>query len=217
MVRWRCWFRGGGDSPGSLPFTASCCARRAPAASATRRSRCPFGLGDRGRRRGDCRGLRQESVGKRSGRSCGRGRTPSSPPAGCGCRGCFGGGLMVLALARHLASHLGADLAFGAQRSIGGMQVDPPHHDRRRRTADGRPLLGQRPAGVQRLAGVDWPGKLPVEPGPLLDGGYGHVDRPEADGHRHEQGWRRHAGLSGPGFDRKGGEIARQPGKQRDF
>jgi hypothetical protein len=60
-------------------------------------------------------------------------------------------------------------------------------------------------------------GKLPVEPRPLLDRRDWHVDGPEPDGDRHEQGGWGDAGVPWGGFDRKGREIAGHAGEQSDL
>jgi hypothetical protein len=64
---------------------------------------------------------------------------------------------------------------------------------------------------------VNWARKLPVEPFPFLDGRYWHVDRAKPDRNGHEKRGRRDARLARAGFNRKGREIARDPGKKRDL
>lgn len=120
-------------------------------------------------------------------------------------------------LGRQVASHLGSDLAFGAKGAIYGVHVDPPDDDRGWRAADRGPLLRQRPAGEDRVTGVDGARELPVQPLPFLHRRDRHVDRAQPDGYRDEQGGRSDPHVSGGGFDGKRGEIARNPRKQGDL
>jgi hypothetical protein len=205
-----------GCAPGRLPFPRR---RNAgwPAPSAPpRRPRGSFGLGDGGRRSG----CRRRGFDRGPCGSC-----RPAPPAPSRCGGSSGhsasrsGRLLrpVTFRSGQVPSDLGPDLTFGAQSAIRGVNVNPPDHDRGRRCADRWPFLCQGPAGVDGFACVDRSGELPVEPLPLLHGRHRHVDRAEPDRHCHEQGRRRHTGMSGGGFDREGREIARDPGEKRDL
>ena len=144
--------------------------RRPPAAPPSRRPGGPLRLGGRGGRGRDRRRLGQRSaVGPRS---------PAPPSPG---GGDLGGSRSLLHAALPAGGQvpldLGPDLAFRAQGAVGRVHVDAPDHDRRRRAADGRPLLGQSPAGVDRVSGVDLAGKLPAQPLPLGHRRHRHVDR----------------------------------------
>jgi hypothetical protein len=94
------------------------------------------------------------------------------------------------------------------------VNVDPPDDDRGRRAAQRRAFLGQHPAGVDRVAGVDRAWEFPVQPLPLGDQRHRHVDRTESDGHRHDQRGRSWAGSVLAGFDRQRRQVAGDPGKQ---
>jgi hypothetical protein len=94
------------------------------------------------------------------------------------------------------------------------VDVDAPDDDRGRRAADRRPLLGERPARVDRVTGVDRAGELPVQPLPLGDRGHGRVDRTEADGHRHDERRWRGPGTVLAGLDRQRREVAGDAGEQ---
>jgi hypothetical protein len=179
----------------------------------SRRAGRPFGFGHRCSRRRQRRGFGH--------RRSGAGRPASSAaPSGCCNRSATRRGRVRRALAvlrAQVPSHLGSHLAFGAQGAVRGMEVDPPHDDRGRRPADRGSLLGQRPAGVDRVARAHGTGKLPVEPFPFLDRGHRHVDRAEPDRHGDQERRRGYAGVPGGGLDGKGGEVARDPGEQRDL
>jgi hypothetical protein len=203
---------GGCCAPGRLAVSRCGAAGWAPPPPPSRRPRRPLRLGDRGGRSGDWRGFRHRPVGA---------RRPASSPAPSGCRrrsarrGRVGGVLAVRR--REVAADLGSHLTLGAERAVRRVDVDPPHDDRGRGPTDWGPLLGQRPAGVDRVAGVHCTGKLPVEPGPFLDRRHRHVDRSQTHGDRDEQrGWG-DARVPRGGFDREGGEIARDPGEKRDL
>ena len=116
-----------------------------------------------------------------------------------------------------LSPHAGPDLTFSAKRAIRGVDVHPPHHDGGWRAPDRRPLLGEGPTGIDRLARLHGPGEFPVQPFPLGNRGHRHVHGPQADCHGDQQGgWRK----SSPGVgdvDRQGGEVAGNGGKERDF
>jgi hypothetical protein len=189
-------------------------ARWATAPPPSRRPCSPLWLGGRGGGSGHRRGFGHRPVGTRRPAS-------SPPPSGC----CRRGGRRVrrhvwgvlAVLRRQVAPDLGSHLALGAQRAVRRVDVDSPHDDRGGRPADRRPLLGQRPAGVDRVAGVHGTGKLPVEPFPFLDRRHRHVDRAQPDRHGDQERGRGYAGAAGGGFDREWREIARHPGKQRDL
>jgi hypothetical protein len=194
-------FGRGRGIPARFPFVARRAARWPPTPPPSGRPSGPFRLGDRGGWRGDWRGLGQRPSGARRA-------APSAPAAGGGCpagsRGTCRRGLQgALALRREQAApDLGSHLALGAQRAVGSVDVDPPDDDRGRRPADRGPFLRQRPASVDRVAGMHRAGKLPVEPLPLLDRRHGHVDRAQADRDRDQERGRRQAGVARGGFDR---------------
>src|SRR5438094_889368 len=144
-------------------------AGRAPAPPPARRAGRSFRLGGGCRRRGHGRRLWEGSIGP----------GPAASPSRCGGSGDRGDRLLRGPLAgnRHAAFDLGADLALGAKGAIGGVDVDPPDDDRGRRAGQRAPLLSQRPPGVDRVACMHRPGKFPVQPLPLGDGGHWHVDR----------------------------------------
>jgi hypothetical protein len=115
------------------------------------------------------------------------------------------------------AHHTGPDLALGAQSPSGGVHIHAPDHDRGGRAPDRRPLLGQGPARIDRVPGVDGPRELPVQPLPFGHGGHRHVHRAKADRHRHQEGRRSNAAVSVRGVDREWGEITGDRGEKRDL
>jgi len=144
------------------------------------------------------------------------GRPAASAPSRRGRSGWdpFGGRLAGCLSA---ASDACSDLTLGAERPVSGMDVHAPHHDRGGRAAHRGPLLGERPARVDCLAGPHRPWELPVHPLPFGYGGNGHIHRPQPNGDGDQE---RRGGEAGPGMDdvdREGGEIARHRGEQRDL
>jgi len=170
---------------------------------------------------GSCFRLNFHWGGGRHHRLCCRGRTPTSaPPRRRRCLGAVGGldGLDGLGSGGlSLASHAGPYLPFRAHGSIGGVNVHSPHDDRGGCPPNGRPLLGQGPAGVDRLPGSYRTRKLPVQPLPFGHRGNGHVHGSEAYGYCHQEGRRGEAGARVAGVDREWGEVAGDPGKKRDL
>jgi hypothetical protein len=176
---------------------------RTPAAPPPRPTGGSLGFGLRRRRSRDRRGLDDGAVG------------PRTPPAASWCGG-LGPVLLpsgLLPRRRRGSPDLGADLAFGAEGAVRGVNVHPPDDDRGRRPADGWPLLGERPSRVDRVACMDRSRELPVQPLPFSDGRHWHVDRSEPDGQRHHQRRRRRAVTTCGSFDRQRREVARDAGE----
>ena len=182
-------------------FLASYGAGRTAAAATPGGSRSSFRLGGCGGGRCCRRGLGRSPVGPGA---------PAASPGG-GRRSRLIGGTHPAR--RHAALDLGPDLALGAEGAVRGVDVHPPDHDRRWRAADWRPFLGQGPARVDGVPGVDLARELPVQPFPCGDRWHGHVNRTQPDRHReHERGWRWAPAVSG-GLDRERRQVAGDAGE----
>ena len=187
-------------------------AARTPATAAPRGGAGrPLGLGRRSRRSRD-RGRLGEGRRRRS-------IAPARAPAAAAVARCRRSRLLAGGRAQGsgpaVALDRRPDLAFGAQAAVDGVHVDPPHHDGRGGAAHGRPFLRQRPAGVDRVPGVDRTRELPVQPLPLGDRRDRRIDGAEADGHGHDERRGRRTRAVFARLDRQRGQVTGDAGKQR--